>query len=336
LDGFPVIKFLTLELVDRDLETYIIESLNKVDLGPKIYETDMMKYRIEEYIHHLVPLKNEDMFKDKVFKHIIDIFTTYNSLGDVGYYNTLVSGHKKETFWKLLLKDEKTNFLTFTVKRMIPLAQSSLDVFSQKVKEKFPTDNSMLEKLNEVEYFMHNFEHIFYDCTPDICIMVLSHNDAHILNIMHKPDFSKVYVFDHEYASYNFLGFDIANYIIESQFILEDEAFPYYQFFVKDYDVYKDEGMYECYLKFFDNFVEKKGELFKNYSNFEETISVCKSKEYYYRMMGMSALMWFVFGVIYLDYDTIINKTGYDYFSYCLDRLSIYSKFAKLQLSHIN
>jgi thiamine kinase-like enzyme len=293
----------------------------------------MEKYRIEEYIHDLLTLKNEDMFNDVVFSQVADIFTTYNSLGDFNHYGDIASGKPKDQFWQGLLEDSKTNFLNFTVKKMIPLAQKSLDVFSAIAREKCPDDGDMMNKLTEIEYYMQNFEKIFYNCTPEKCQMVLSHNDAHILNIMHKPDFSKIYIFDHEYASYNFLGFDIANYILESQFILEHTEFPFYQFFVKDYDVYNDERLFNCYLNFFDHFINKKGDLFKHLPDFEETIKACRTKDYYFRMMGLSALMWFVFGVIYLDFDSIVGKTGFDYFNYCLDRKSIYSKFVKF---HIN
>jgi thiamine kinase-like enzyme len=335
LVGFLVTNF-NLVLVDRPLETFIINSLHDVGLGPKIFETDMDKYRIEEYIDNLVTLKNDDMFKDVIFTQIADIFTTYNSLGEFNHYENIVAGKSKKHFWDRLLDDSKTNFLNFTVKKMIPLAQKSLDTFSKIARETCSDDGDIMNKLIEVEYYMQNFEKIFFDCTPEKCIMVLSHNDAHILNIMHNPDYSKVFVFDHEYASYNFLGFDIANYILESQFILEHTEFPFYQFFVKDYDIYNDERLFNCYLMFFDQFLIKKGYLFKQLPGFEETIKLCKTKDYYFRMMGLSALMWFVFGVIYLDFESIVNKTSFDYFNYCLDRKSIYSKFVKFQITLAN
>jgi thiamine kinase-like enzyme len=293
----------------------------------------MNYYRIEEFLPDLVPLKNSDMFKDVVFNQIADIFTTYNSLGEFDHYKDIVSGKTKENFWGQLLNDSKTNFLNFTIKKMIPLAQKSLDAFSPHVRANFEEGSEMISKLNEIEYYMQNFEKIFYNCTPEVGVIVLSHNDAHILNIMHKTDYSKVYVFDHEYASYNFLGFDIANYILESQFILDDVKFPFYQFFIEDYETYSSDEMYNSYLKFFDHFVEKKGLLFKEYTDFENTIKQCRTRDYFYRMMGLSALMWFVFGVIYLDYDSIVNKSAFDYFTYCLDRKSIYSKFVKFLIT---
>ena len=78
-----------LVLVDRELETYIIEKLHEFDLGPKIYETDMKTYRVEQYLDHLVTLKNEDMFKDTVLDKLLHIFSIYNSLGDWKYYEAV-------------------------------------------------------------------------------------------------------------------------------------------------------------------------------------------------------------------------------------------------------
>jgi thiamine kinase-like enzyme len=316
-------------IVDRDLEALIMYNLNEADIGPAIYETDSKTYRIEEYIHNLVPLKNEDMYKPEVLDKIINIFTTYNSIGDTNIYAKLIENNSKEDIYKLLLKDKTTNFINFS-KKMLPMAQQTLEKF----KKDFIWDDPVeIENLKEIEYYIKNFNEYFYKTLPERGLMVVSHNDAHVLNAMTRADYSKVYLFDHEYASYNFLGFDVANYNIESFFILENEHFPFYQTFITNFEEFGNDMRYNAYVKFIENFAKNK-HLFEAYNKFDILVEKAKSKEYYYRMMSMSSLMWFAFGVIYLDFKSIDNKTGFDYFHFCLDRLSVYSKHFKNILNH--
>jgi hypothetical protein len=164
--------------------------------------------------------------------------------------------------------------------------------------------------------------------------MVISHNDAHVLNAMTKADYSKVYLFDHEYASYNFLGFDMANYNIESFFILEDQNFPFYKNFITKFEEFGNDIRFDAYIKFIDKFSSEKKHLFEEYTNFDKLIEESKSKEYYFKMISMSALMWFAFGVIYFDFKSIDTKIGFDYFHFAIDRLSVYSKYLKELLKH--
>jgi thiamine kinase-like enzyme len=225
---------------------------------------------------------------------------------------------------------KNTNFINFSTK-MLPMAIKSLEKF----KTEFTWENPVeIENLKEIEHYISNFDEYFYKTTPDRGLMVVSHNDAHVLNAMTKSDYSKVYLFDHEYASYNFLGFDMANYNIESQFILENEIFPFYQNFITDFNEFGNDMRYNAYIKFIDKFAKEKKHLFEGYNNFDILIEETKSKDYYFKMMSMSSLMWFAFGVIYFDFKSIDTKTGFDYFHFCVDRLSVYSKHLKAKLNH--
>ncbi len=307
-----------------------MKKLYEADLGPAVYETDSKTYRIEEYIHNLLPLKNGNMYIDLVLDKIIHIFTVYNSIGDTNVYSKIMENDSKEEIYKHLINDKTTNFINFSTK-MLPIAKKSLEQFKCEFNW---TDIVEVENLKEIEHYINNFDEYFFKTMPDKGVMVISHNDAHVLNAMTKPDYSKVYLFDHEYASYNFLGFDMANYNIESFFILEDENFPFYKHYITDFYDLGNDVRFNAYVKFIDDFAKAKKHLFENYKNFDSLIEEARSKDYYYKMMGMSSLMWFAFGVIYFDFKSIDTKTGFDYFHFCLDRLSVYSKHLKGILNH--
>jgi thiamine kinase-like enzyme len=323
-------------LVDRELETYIMKKLNEFNMGPKIFETDSKTYRIEEFVDGHNVLHTFDMLKEDVLTKMISIFSTVNSLGDIDYFIKSVGNTSKNSFFEMLGNDSTTNAINFAVKKMKPLAIKSLNTFKEKYfndDNKSSLDNNFKSKLEKIDYMVNNFEKLFYDTFPDKTIFVISHNDAHPLNILKSSDSKSVILCDFEYSCYNLLGFDIANYIIESAFYLSADSFPFYQLYMNDFNEFKDEKYYQIYLKFFNIFEEQqKTKLFAELPEFEEIYQNCKSREYYYRVMGISSLFWFIFAVLYYDYESIKNKAGYDYFNFSIERLDVYDKFVKNEI----
>jgi thiamine kinase-like enzyme len=331
-------------LVDRELETYIMQQLYELGVGPKIYETDMKTYRIEEYIDNCVVLEREIMLNEQVYPKVINLFCSLSAFGDFKFYFDYVNDQPKKIFFEKLKNDTKTNFVNFTLNKMRPLGMKSFYDF----KEKFFNHKKGLEGCSDshdslsmpthldektlfrMEYLLENLEQLFYDVCPEKGILVINHNDAHPLNILHDPENKKIVLCDFEYSTYNILGFDIANYLIESLFLLQADSFPFYQYYSKtNNEELNEDKYYNIYLMFFDKFEAANEKLFTDFKGFKTIIEQCRTKEYYYRLIGLSSLFWFVFAVIYLDYDSLKNKAGYDYFNFAMDRVNVYDKFVR-------
>jgi hypothetical protein len=319
-------------LVNRELETFIMTKLHSLSMGPKIYETDLKTYRVEEFVENCDVMSREMMLSDLVLPKVTKIFSCINGFGDFHYYFDYVGDDSKFIFFNKLKQDEKTNFVNFTVNKMLPLGLESLKKFREKFYQDKERDLVLFDdnKFAKMDQILTNFEDYFYDVCPDQGLFVLNHNDAHPLNILKSQTFEQIYLCDFEYSSYNLIGFDIANYIIESFFLLTAENFPFYQTFTqKNFCELAEDKYYNIYLDFFEVFEKEHSSDFRKFNSFSKLLEKCKTRDYFYRVMGMSSLMWFVFAVIYLDYDSIKSKNAYDYFNFAYDRLDVYNGFVK-------
>jgi thiamine kinase-like enzyme len=319
-------------LVNRELETFIMTKLHSLSMGPKIYETDMKTYRIEEFVENCDVMSREMMLSDLVLPKITKIFSSINGFGDYNYYFDYVGEESKITFFHKLKQDEKTNFVNFTVNKMLPMGLESMKIFKEKYYSDQERDPVLFDenKLFKMDHILTNFEDYFYDVCPDQGLFVINHNDAHPLNILKSQNFEQIYLCDFEYSSYNLIGFDIANYIIESFFLLTAEIFPFYQTFTqKNFCELSEDRYYNIYLDFFEIFENEHASDFRMFNSFSKLLEKCKTRDYFYRVMGMSSLMWFVFAVIYFNYDSIKSKNAYDYFNFAYDRLDVYDGFVK-------
>lgn len=296
-------------------------------------------------------MSKEKMFNEIYFSKMLENFATFNTIGDIDYYSLNVGNKPKSEFFNFLLNDrENLNFIHFTVTKMKSSSEQPLKEFKEKFAFKeaeLLASNTLNKDLRErlsdfktkleiIEHYVENLEQIFYDCTPEKGIIVLSHNDAHLINIMHTKDNEKVYLFDHEYSCYNFLGFDIANYIIEYFFYLADTKHPYYKYYSEAIIDLPKDMFYNAYLNFFELIETKYANHFRNYPDHAKLLEIAKTKEYYLRVMGLSSIMWSVFAVIYLDFDSVWNKTAYDYFNFAFDRLAIYHQLVRLELQKLD
>ena len=289
------------------------------------------------------------MFLPEVLDKMLENFAIFNIIGDIKYFGSFIGNKQKSDFFPLLLNDsEKLNFLSFTVKKMKSSAVKPLAEFKKKFEEKeaeFQNTNNLNQenknrisefkkKLKTIEYYVENLEEVFYKCCPNQGIFVLSHNDAHLINIMHTSNIEKVYLFDHEYSCYNFIGFDIANYIIESLFYLANHQHPYYRYYRNDLRTLLNDNYFEIYLKFFELNKNKYYIEFKEYPDLEKLLDAAQSKEYYMQVMSLSSIMWSIFAVIYFDFESVWDKSAYDYFNFSIDRLAIYEELLKFELKH--
>jgi len=74
-------------------------------------------------------------------------------------------------------------------------------------------------------------------------------------------------------------------------------------------------------------FLEKFEEAHSEELQQEETakqFECVKSYKYFLRLVCLISLFWFLWGVLYFDYNKLTKKKSFDYLSYSLDRLFIF------------
>jgi thiamine kinase-like enzyme len=323
-------------MVDRELEIYIINKLYEAEIGPKLYETDMKTYRVEEYLSDYISLEREDLYKPGILNKFYDALSLYNSLGDHTDFdeNLISKNFKKDKIFDLLKSRycNKSNLVDLILNKMLPEADKSLTIFNEAAsehKELLTNDNEFKQRLDKINNGIKNYEKAVFNLLPEHTLFVLSHNDLHMLNMMKKQDDSKIVIFDHEYSCFNFLGFDICNYICETFFCMTHNEFPFYKTHNSNFREYGDEMHYKVFLDYIDKFFANHSKEYENLENFEMIKEKIRTKDYYLRMIGMSAMLWFVFAILYLNYETNVCKNNTDFFYFAFERISIYEDFIK-------
>ncbi len=313
-------------LVDRNVETIINNSLAKFGYSPQIYDTDNVTYRIEEYLDGYDTLSHDVLYHDHVINYVIKILAYYNTIMDVNTYARAMSNYdKKEYFNNLSVNSQRLNVIFYMKDHFKSKAEESFHKFKYQVINDIENVKVEYEEnLNKIEVILNTFEERLYEICPNKAILVLSHNDSHSLNILSNKDYSKMQLIDHEYAFFNFLGYDIINYFIESMFCLKKDKFPYYKIITKEFSILKDDSFFKIYQKFLNYFRDSYRVLFTGYKNFDEIFEYTSTKEYYIRLIGVNCLFILLYSCIYFDYEKIKRKTSYDYFSYTIDRIKGY------------
>lgn len=346
-------------IVDRELENKIIHNLNKDNKGPKILATDYKLYRAEEFIHNSRNITQVELFEEDLIQQIKDLMVLVNSYGDhqkyFAYLNYLskpiVKGkemtslnsedqlnsnnqHKNTLVKDLcnrLLKENTSNVFNFSWK-MRELAIRSLDEFEREVilDKDFWLDTEYLkiyEGILSVREKLNSCIDTIIDFAPKYPVFVLSHNDAHPCNIMIN-DKRSVFLIDHEYCGYNFLGFDISNFLLESIFKLDYEEYPFYKQFAKFDTYFKPEyfAQYKSYIEmFFGKFQDKISNQLTQVEglNFEDLKDDYLKENTYLDLLCMSSVYWFIYAIIYFKYEDFKFRRDFDYFSYSQVRYSV-------------
>jgi thiamine kinase-like enzyme len=331
------------DLVDRDLETSIIDKLSEKGLTPKIYETDGKTYRIEEYITNCECLSKSFLKEDDVIEKIIQILISYTMI--TGVYSYLVRSENFSKEYKIDIDPEINSVYSSKIKRiegnmfdkcmkdMLIRAKDNFEKFSKKFKIKYKklVDQEIFAKYEKVKNYIKNYDEIFSKIFPKNGLLVLNHNDVHRLNLLF-TDEKNIIILDHEYSCLNLIGIDIVNYLIESNFDYTNNISPPY------YDFTPDEIDFENYFEIFKNFLNK-FELANPSVLLEERNKIklekMKTFKYFLRLVCVISLFWVLFSVIYLDYDMFCSQKTFSYFQHAMDRIFIFEKAFK-KLSSLN
>jgi thiamine kinase-like enzyme len=189
----------------------------------------------------------------------------------------------------------------------------------------FPNKENTQKELNYMLNFSNNLLDIFYSVFPLNGYLTLNHNDTLRLNFLQKDD--KILIIDHEYGSLNLPGFDIVNYLVESNF----DSSPEYIFVKDDIDFNKYYNIYLGFLKEFEK--SKKHSYFFTSEEGKKQLNIYKSYEYFSNLIVLDIILWFVFGLIYFDFNKFVKNEGFNYFKYSYDRIVYYDLLMKFNES---
>ena len=158
---------------------------------------------------------------------------------------------------------------------------------------------------------------IFDKAFPQSGFFSLNHNDTLRLNLLLKDE--KILIIDHEYGGLTLRGFDIVNYVVETNF----DGSPSYEFYPNEIDL---KAYYEIFVKFLNAFEKsEKHSYFVNSEEGKNEIKKYKSFEYFTNLVILDNILWFVFAMIYFDYEKIVNGKSFNYFQHAFDRVTYYN-----------
>jgi thiamine kinase-like enzyme len=323
------------DLVDRNLETCIIENLSEKGLTPKIYETDGQTYRIEEFISNSDTLDKESLKEDDVIERIIQILVSYTMISGVYIYH-LHSKNFDQDYKIEIDPDLNSNFnntrisqnmFDMCMKDMITKARKNFERFSKIFEKKYNKflDQEVFEKYEKLKFYIKNYNDVFSKIFPKKGFFVLNHNDVHRLNILLSNDKEKLFILDHEYSALNLIGIDIVNYMIESNFDYTMKSFPFYQFNGEEIDF---DNYFEIFKNFLDKFESCHANLFQEEDN-KLRFEKMRTLKYFLKLVCVISLFWLLFSVIYCEFDSFTLQKTFDYFQHASDRIFIFEKAYK-------
>lgn len=300
------------EVVDRKFESYLIDLCSKDGRCPKMLDTDNTTFRIDEFWENLTHPDQSELFTksflDKLLPQIIAFELTLHNNKEITAEYPHIS---IKSFLTRAVKAASTKFDEFTEKFQQFKLSSGVNGTGGAFNE---------ESLKEIKYYLDNFDVIFDKLYLNLeQTFILSHNDIYKNNIIRKDNGEDLKLIDYEYAALNFIGSDIINYSIESFFDLTYSEYPFYKKVGNINDLFNDKKHFELYLQYLDLFAEKSKDLIE----FKDS---WKQKDYFVEVAGVMSLFWFYMAILFLDFDSNINKTGFNYIDYAVDRLAVYKK----------
>ena len=324
------------DVVERDLETMIINKLSKIGIAPKIYEIDPNgNFRIEQYLSNTSPIKKIEEFDNHIINQIIHILNNFSLIANVYKYEILNNKIVHNPIFQNDEEDKKikkisTDMFNKCMNEMYNKALKNFKIFSEEFIKTIPRENNkeLYLDFEKFDYYMKNYHNIFLDIFPKNGYMILCHNDIHRLNLIIRQNDKKIFLLDYEYACLNLIGNDFANYMNESCYIYENN----YQFTKEKIDFEKYYNLYKLYINEFIN-------THKFMNNIEECklfLNEIQTKKYYLKLHCVINLFWFLYCVIYLDFEELNkDKKNFFYFIHGIHRMYHFES-AKNEINNIN
>jgi len=241
-------------------EVRYLEKLESKGLVPKqllnaAVKSNEIIISIEEFIN-AVHIPDNDPYNEKYMEVIIRSLAEFNSTEIIdGYneyekYNTsiiLLNKEDKREKIKLIYLDYLINRLIFKAKRRFDeiINEFSSSLAEKQLKKIYFTENEQVfEKIrNFLNAIPEFFDKIIEKYSANKHNLVFSYIDFHTWNFFILGS-SKIKFIDFEELSFALPGFDLANYMIESEYLIIDEKYPFY---IHDANKFSDEFALEAF-----------------------------------------------------------------------------------------
>lgn len=213
-----------------------------------------LKINIEEFID-ISHVRDEEAYNVNVMNILISNLVSLNTI-DFLYINETESN----------LLNNSNFYFHFLIKKILPYSKCKIEELIKILNLLSETTELAKLYLADNKYLLDNIKS-FYDKIPEYFnklvsniknknILVFSHIDVHCKNFFITDQQSFKFI-DFEDLSFCFAGFDLANYILESEYTLSDQDhsdYPYYKFvnsftedmILKNFTDYFDELNLKC------------------------------------------------------------------------------------------
>ena len=191
-----------------------------------------------------------------------------------------------------------------------------------------PEDKAKLQKLLSYGSFPAEFECLKRILAQVASPVVFCHNDLQEGNILYKessdvPRGWELVPIDFEYASYNWRGYDIANFFCEWVYEYHIDKPPYYTAIIEDYPTREQQRAFcEAYLKNYKGDSLDAGDT-ENEKNFNNEVDHLMLEADAYRLA--SHFFWGLWSVV----QSYISQIKFGYLDYGLTRMDHYFKHKK-------
>lgn len=323
------------DVVDRNLEAQISNTLAGPGFSPEIYETDNKTYRMEEFIKNAQELPREEIREKHIIDKLIEILVSYTLISNV--YTYYIYSDDLAQDYKIMIDQDvnsptykperiNQNIFDMSMNRMLNKAVINIAKFSDKVHKTLDKkiEKEFFQNLGEITNFIETYQTLFLDVFPKKGLFVLNHNDVHRLNILQKFD-KDLMILDHEYAALNLIGIDIVNFMIESSFDYTTKTYPFFEYDSSKIDF---ADFFETFKVFLDKF-EIKHSTSLSKEDYAKKYQQVRSYKYFLQLVCIISLFWCLYSVLYIDFDKVIQKQSFNYLTHAMNRLQIYRSALK-------
>ena len=309
------------DIVNRPLEESVISSLADNGLGPRILSTDHKTYRMEEFLQNSLPVPHNTLKHEQTLQQMIPTILAYGEIAPV-YAYTYVKESKSISITKFNEHIERPvntnqNIYELCMKDMLKKGLNHLEKFinHSRISDTIPNDSCFFKKLDKIAEFAEKLNDTWDTSFPKKGFFILNHNDTLSLNLLMKDD--KILLIDHEYGALNLIGFDVVNYLVESNF-----NYVPYEFTQDEIDLKLYHNIYLQYIDAFEK--SEKHSHFCNDDIGKEELKHLKSFKYFKDLLILDNILWFIFALIYFDYEKYTKEIGFNYFQHAYDRTVYY------------
>jgi len=237
------------EIIDRDTENYIFTELSKKGVGPSVYGGDQ-RMRLEEFCESRT-LNPSEISDKSIRRSVAKSLANLHQIQFEGLNKTpMFLGTLQESGTLIKLVEEK-----------------SLRGIYSSMEERWLKEILSLVSEDEISFL----KEILPKGENSV---VFSHNDLHSQNILLLHKNQEIKLIDYEYSSYNYRGYDIANFFNESMMDYSNPEYPYYTLDESKYPNSDDLIDFIKYYLFFVKFRE---------NNLDETLAL--NDDYYFKQI---------------------------------------------------